>query len=114
MKLMATIYRIERADGGSVPRAHYETLEAATDALQGLMGWDEVVLSDSFAVGQAEGSRGSVYGYECYESEEALEAHPCGDGDAPRILSIRGDEAWAMGRESADSDGEWIDSLVRL
>jgi hypothetical protein len=90
-----TRFRVVWTDGSS-PSEH-ETLEAATEAVRTRCGWEQIVLSDSFAVGQTEGSRGSVYGYECYESDEALAAHPDGDAFAPRILRIRGDEAWAMG-----------------
>lgn len=95
---MTTTYRVVMQGR---PEISYTTLEGASDEVAKRMGWEECILSDVFAAGSREGSRGSVYGYECYETEVDLEAHPDGDGRAPRILRVRGDEAWAMGGEGA-------------
>jgi hypothetical protein len=96
---MTTTYRVTMQGRSTIT---YPTLEAACNEVAERMGWDECVLSDAFAVGSCEGARGSVYGYECYESEADLEAHQDGNGHAPRILRVRGDEAWAMGQGDSE------------
>lgn len=88
---MTTTYRYDGSD--------YSTLDAAAEAVRGARGWDEVVTSESYALGMQEGKRGSVYGVSCYESQEACDADETG-AHAPRILVVRGDEAWAMGRDA--------------
>ena len=93
---MTTIYRTTYANGRS--SAEHATMAEAEAAIREAMGWDDVVTSDQFAIGSSEGQRGSVYGVECYPTDEECDAAVDGDPQAPRILIVSGDEAWAMGR----------------
>lgn len=94
-KAMYRVYRVIWSDGTRA--SEHSSLADASDAIRTRNGWDAIALSESFAVGQCEGARGSVYGQECFCSAQDLEAHPDGAPFAPRILTICGDEAWAMG-----------------
>ena len=91
-----TTYRVTTSDGRD--GSEHATQEAAEAEIAQMMGWEECVCSDSFTVGSCEGKRGSVYGVECFASQEECEACQDGDAYAPRIIIIKGDEAWAMGR----------------
>lgn len=91
-------YRIQTSDSRAVNGAEYDTQDDAEQALAFAFGWSGIATSSEFAVGTREGARGSVYGVECYETQEACDAAMDGERHAPRILRIRGDESWALGR----------------
>jgi len=94
-----TTYRTSYSTGRNSTE-HYNMRDAEI-ALRNAMGWDDIATSSAiFALGMQEGQRGSIYGVECYPSDEACDAADDGDPQAPRILIIEGDEAWAMGREA--------------
>lgn len=92
---MSTTYRYDGID--------HMSLMLAASAVRKDRGWDidtsDVVLSEPYAVGSQEGARGSVYGISCYETQEACDTDETG-AFAPRILVIKGDEEWAMGRDA--------------
>lgn len=93
-----TIYRITFTNGSGAEGREYDSRDEAELAVMAAMGWSSITCSESFAVGSCEGKRGSVYGVECYETREECDAATDGNPHAPRIIIIRGDEAFAMGR----------------
>jgi hypothetical protein len=95
---MTTTYRTSYSNGRS--STEHATMTEAETAVREAMGWESIATSDSFAIGSCEGKRGSVYGVECYSSDEECDAAVDGNPHAPRILIIEGDEAWAMGRDA--------------
>jgi hypothetical protein len=74
-------YRISTSDGrqGRALDATYDTRDEAAEALRELMGWDEIALSDPYAVG--DGHRTAV---SAYPTESECEADEDG-AHAPRI-----------------------------
>lgn len=79
-------------------RGPFTTLTDAKMMLAELMGWETIVLGDSYHIGMREGARGSVYAHSAYETQEECDADSEG-AHAPRILIVTGDEAWAMGKD---------------
>lgn len=76
------IYTISTTDGRQHPalRDTYDSQEAAADALQRVMGWDEIHLSDGYTVSKDEEA------VSAYETEEECDADETG-GYAPRIVA---------------------------
>jgi len=68
-----TTYRTSYSTGLNSTE-HYDMRDAEI-ALRNAMGWDDIATSSAiFALGMQEGQRGSIYGVECYPSDEACDA----------------------------------------
>jgi hypothetical protein len=83
-----TTYKISNSNGLSgVAWDHdYETQDEAAEAIRTAYGWDEVVLSDSYSVGNDYGT-GDADAVSAYETQEECDADQDG-AHAPRIVEI--------------------------
>ena len=81
-------YRIENSNGlnGPVWSSEYATQDRAAEAIRCAYGWDEVVLSDTYSMGDDYGT-GDASAVSAYQSQADCDADPDG-AHAPRIVEI--------------------------
>jgi hypothetical protein len=81
-------YKISNSNGlsGPVWDADYTTQDRAAEAIRRAYRWDEVVLSDSYSVGDDYGT-GDASAVSAYQTQQDCDADPDG-AHAPRIVEI--------------------------
>ncbi len=81
---MTTTYKIVTTDGSQDLRLRetYASEGEAAEALRQVMGWDSIVLSDSYTVSETEDARSAYSSQEeCDEDQEGTHA--------PRVVEVR-------------------------
>lgn len=108
---MHKTYKISNSNGLTGPAwdTDYATWAAASEAIRRAYQWDEVMLSDSYSLGNDYGT-GDASAVSAYQSQADCDADPDG-AHAPRIVEIARVEAEVGCEHTAglDSDGACVD-----
>jgi len=82
-------YRIQNSNGrqGVQWTLSYETRDNAAEGLRDAMGWDEIVLSPSYAISERVGDGDAAVAWSGYETRAECDADTDG-AHAPRVVEV--------------------------